>query len=160
MFLVVQCDQYVCGFGVLGVDDLYYFVDCGVGGDYVVDDQYLVVQQCVDQCVVFVVVFGFFVVEVLGQVVLVLFGEGYCGGGGQGNVFVGWVEQDVEVDFVVDYCFGVEVFQVGQCQVVVEQVGIEEIGVGVFGFEGEFIEVQNFVFDGEMNEIVLICLYE
>ena len=99
--------------------------------------------------------FGFLAVEAPGQVALVLLGEGHRGGGGQGMPFVGRAEQDVEVDSAVDHRLGVEASQAGQRQAAVEQAGIEEIGAGAPGLEGELTEAQNPALDGETNEIAL-----
>lgn len=89
-----------------------------------------------------------------------LLGEGHRGGGGQGNALVGRAEQDVEVDSAVDHRLGVEASQAGQRQAAVEQAGIEEIGAGAPGLEGELTEAQNPALDGETNEIALIRLHE
>src|SRR5699024_9542899 len=60
----------------------------------------------------------------------------------------------------VDHGLGVEPPQLGQRGAAVEQPGIEEVGAGAPGLEGELAETQNTALDGKTNEVALIRLHE
>ena len=85
--------------------------------------------------------------------------QGDGGGARQGDFFLGRAVQHVEDQSRVQDGLGVEAAQACQFVTGVEQTGIEEIGAGAPGLEGEPAEAQDVGGDGEVEKFLLIWLH-
>jgi len=104
-------------------------------------------------------ILGFLAVETPGQVATMLLGQRHGSGGRQRNALVGRAEQHIEVDTGLHQRGRIEASELGQRQAAVEQAGIEEVGAGAPGLEGELTETQHAAFDGKTDEFALIRLH-
>ena len=77
---------------------------------------------------------------------------GLIHGGGQGDAFVGWAEQQVELHAGGFHGIGIAGRQFRQLGAAVETAGIEEIGTEPPGLQGELAEAQGLGVQGELQE--------
>ena len=158
--LAVEGDQYARRFGALGVNDLHDFTDGGAGRDHVVNDQNVAFKRRTDQAAAFAVGLGFFAVETPWHVAIMVLGQSDGGGRGQRDTFVSRAKQHVESNAAVNDGGGIEAPQLSQRGASVEQAGIEEVGAGAPGLQGELTEAQNAAINGKTDKVALIRLHE
>ena len=142
-FLTVQGNQYACGIGALGLNDLHDFTNGGTRRDHVVDNQNIAFKCRADQTAAFAVSFGFLAVETPRHVAFVVFSQRNGGGRCQRNTFVRRAKQHVEGNTAVYDRGSLEPPQLSQRRTGVEQAGIEEVRTGTPGLQGELTEAQN-----------------
>ena len=158
--LSIQRNQHPSGLRTLGLNDLHDFANSGPCGDHVIDDQHAAIKRRADQRPPFAMVLGFLAVKAPRQVTLVMLSQRDGCRRRQRNTFVGRPEDHIEIDAAVGNSCGVEAAQLCQRRATVEQSGIEEVGAGAPGLQGELTEAQNPALDGEANELALVRLHE
>jgi len=103
---------------------------------------------------------GLLAIEGVGDIHSVLIEQ--CGGGNrsQGDALVGRAVQHIKFDPGVHDGLGVKSTQPGQTGAAVEQPGIEKIGAGAPGFQGELAKAQHSGLQGEIDKLTLIILHD
>ena len=93
--LAVQGNDHPTGTGTALLNQAHYFTDRGACGDHVINDQNIARQRRAHNVAAFAVGFGFFAIEGVRHIQVVVVGQRRRGDRRQRNAFVGRAKQHV-----------------------------------------------------------------
>jgi exodeoxyribonuclease-3 len=158
-FLPVERDDHTGERCAARPYDVDCFTDSGAGCNDVINHQNTACQAGTNEVSAFTMHFGLLAIEAPGHIALVVVGQRDAGCGRQRYTLVGGAEKDIECHAAVDDSLSIEPSQSRQVCTGIEQAGIEKIGTGSTGFQGELAEAQDVGADGKLNKVALVIFH-
>jgi exodeoxyribonuclease-3 len=158
-FLAVERNQHPSGSGASSGDKIEGFANRSARGNDVINNQRPTHQRCANEVAAFSVILGFFAVETVWNIAIMMVCEGNAGGGCQRYPLVGRAKQNIELDAGSDDGLCIKAAQTGQLTPRVEQASIEKIRADTPRFESEFAETQYAGVYGKLQKLFLVLLH-
>ena len=140
-------------------DNLVGLAHGRAGRDDVIDDEHIARQRGADDAAALTVRFGFFAIERVRHVNVVMLGERCRGQRRQRDALVGRTKQHVEANVGLGDRGRVVAPQLGRGVAGVEETGVEKVRAGAPGFQREFTEPQYTEFECQFDEFSFVATH-